>query len=219
MRNVGGISSGGEASECLDLLHPSVLAVGRDAIRAIPTMDWGGADILVAKDTGEPYLLELNTNAAVSNSTYPVYGEPKDVAGPAWERLLASAPIDGVKSTELTPPPHPLTFCPSCFPPTSGRAPLPWTSAPTPSPTILRPRAGARSSRRTALSLRHARASVTSGSTGSWTSASGRVRARCFVGTTSLSRYSRKPGSLFLAHSKSSRWKTSGPITSGLRLI
>ncbi|WP_258933337.1 hypothetical protein [Nesterenkonia pannonica] len=78
-------------------------------------MDWGGADILVAKDTGEPYLLELNTNAAVSNSTYPVYGEPKDVAGPAWERLLASAPIDGVKSTELTPLPHPLTFCPSCF--------------------------------------------------------------------------------------------------------
>ncbi|WP_120004694.1 ATP-grasp domain-containing protein [Nesterenkonia muleiensis] len=116
VRNVGGISSGGEASECLDLLDPAVLTVARDAIRAIPTMDWGGADILVEKATGKPYLLELNTNAAISNSTYPVYGTPKDVGGPAWKRLLERASADDAKQAELHPVASPTNMVQKVLP-------------------------------------------------------------------------------------------------------
>lgn len=115
VRNVGGISSGGDASECMDLLDPAVLAVGREAIRAIPTMDWGGADILLEKNTGKPYLLELNTNAAISNSTYPVYGTPKDIGRPAWERLLERASLDNAKQSELSLISNPVHFLDKAF--------------------------------------------------------------------------------------------------------
>ncbi|GAA4831576.1 ATP-grasp domain-containing protein [Garicola koreensis] len=94
VRNVGGISSGGEASECLDLLDRSVTTLACDAMAAIPTMEWGGADILLSAGSGTPYILELNTNAAISNSTYPVYGEPKDVGRVAWTRMLAESSVE-----------------------------------------------------------------------------------------------------------------------------
>lgn len=91
VRNVGGISGGGDASECLDLLEPDVVKLARDAIAAVPKMEWGGADILLSKKTGKPVLLELNTNAAISNSTFPVYGQPKDVGVVGWSRMFAQA--------------------------------------------------------------------------------------------------------------------------------
>lgn len=91
VRNVGGISGGGDASECLDLLEPDVLKLAQDAMAAVPTMEWGGADILLSRETGKPVLLELNTNAAISNSTFPVYGRAKDVGVVAWNHMFAQA--------------------------------------------------------------------------------------------------------------------------------
>lgn len=95
VRNVGGISSGGEASECLDLLDSQTKSLAQDAIHSIPTMDWGGVDILVSRSTGAALVLELNTNAAISNSTFPVYGAPRDIGGPAWDHMLRRARAKG----------------------------------------------------------------------------------------------------------------------------
>lgn len=103
VRNVGGISSGGEASECLDLLESAVLDLASNAMRAIPTMEWGGADILLSEETGLPYILEVNTNAAISNSTFPVYGRPKDVGEAAWSRMFRRAQIDDERREVAVP--------------------------------------------------------------------------------------------------------------------
>lgn len=94
VRDVGGVSSGGDTQECLEVLPPGVAETAINSIGAIPGMTWGGADILVSHETGKPYLLELNTNAAVTNSTYPVYGQPKDLGEIVWEELVAAAPAD-----------------------------------------------------------------------------------------------------------------------------
>lgn len=94
VRNVGGISGGGEAQECLDEVGEDVRSLAVASVAAIPSMNWGGADILLSRRTGRPYLLELNTNAAISNSTYPVYGQPKDVGEVAWKRMFAASYSD-----------------------------------------------------------------------------------------------------------------------------
>lgn len=100
VRDVGGISGGGEALECLDALPEEVKGVAVQSIAAIPGMSWGGADILVARDTGLPYLLELNTNAAISNSTYPVYGVAKDLGEHAWREMVTCSEETRMKSAE-----------------------------------------------------------------------------------------------------------------------
>lgn len=107
VRNVGGISSGGEASECLDLLDLSVKTLACNAMGSIPTMEWGGADILLSKDSGLPYVLELNTNAAISNSTFPVYGRPKDVGEAAWRHMLDRAMLDAERKVSVDTLPEP----------------------------------------------------------------------------------------------------------------
>jgi D-alanine-D-alanine ligase-like ATP-grasp enzyme len=110
VRNVGGISSGGDASECLDLLDPATKELASQAIAAVPTMDWGGADILVSNETGLGYVLELNTNAAISNSTFPVYGEPKDVGTSAWKRMLRRVPLDLEDARTASPTSDPVAL-------------------------------------------------------------------------------------------------------------
>lgn len=94
VRNVGGVSGGGDAQECLDDIDDTIRDLATESIAAIPGMAWGGADILLSRRTGKPYILELNTSAAISNSTYPVYGTPKDVGKVAWNELLKKAYID-----------------------------------------------------------------------------------------------------------------------------
>lgn len=110
VRDVGGISSGGEASECLELLGSDVKRMASDAVSAIPTMDWGGVDILLSKETGLPYILEMNTNAAISNSTFPVYGRPKDVGIAAWKRMFGRSTPELETPTVVEPLETPVSL-------------------------------------------------------------------------------------------------------------
>ena len=91
VRDVNGITSGGESEQCLESA-PQVLkdtAVG--AAAAIPGMHWAGVDILLEKNTGTPYVIEANTNAAFHGSSFPVYGQRRDVGAAIWQALLKHA--------------------------------------------------------------------------------------------------------------------------------
>lgn len=93
VRDVNGITSGGDSEECWDSASNELKATAVGAIAAIPGMEWGGVDILVEHATGKPYVIEVNTSAAISGSTYPVFGTPRDLPSVLWQLLYdRSAP-------------------------------------------------------------------------------------------------------------------------------
>src|SRR5699024_9028371 len=50
---------------------------------------WGGIDILVDSRTGIPYVMEINTDAAISGSIFPVYGQARPLGRTLWEQIRA----------------------------------------------------------------------------------------------------------------------------------
>lgn len=85
VRNVGGLSSGGEPAECSDQVSSVVKEVAIAAVKAVPGLTWGGCDVLVEESTGVPYIIEINSSADITGSMFPYYGRPKDVALAAWK--------------------------------------------------------------------------------------------------------------------------------------
>lgn len=81
VRDVNGITSGGDSLECFDTVGPELKDTAVRAVAAIPGMDWAGTDILVERGTGTPYVMEINTDAAINGSTFPVFGTPRDLGG------------------------------------------------------------------------------------------------------------------------------------------
>lgn len=81
VRNVGGLSSGGEPHECFEQVDDRVRSTSADAVRAVPGLTWGGVDLITSAKTGDPYIIEINSDADISGAMYPLVGEPKDIAG------------------------------------------------------------------------------------------------------------------------------------------
>ncbi|MFD5823765.1 ATP-grasp domain-containing protein [Nesterenkonia xinjiangensis] len=85
VRNVGGISGGGEPHEVSDTVDPRVPRLAVEAAKAIPGLHWGGVDVVIDQRTGAPCVLEANVSAGYGGATHPVQGRPQDVAGAIWE--------------------------------------------------------------------------------------------------------------------------------------
>lgn len=104
VRDVNGITSGGDSDECWDSVSDSIKHAAVGAVAAIPGMGWGGVDILVEESTGIPYVIEVNTNAAINGSTFPVYGTPRDLGRVIWNQLYSqssSEPTESPNSSKL----------------------------------------------------------------------------------------------------------------------
>ncbi|WP_442935371.1 ATP-grasp domain-containing protein [Nesterenkonia sp. PF2B19] len=84
VRNVGGLSGGGEPHEVSDTVASEVPALAVAAAGALPGFHWGGIDVVTDERTGEPCVLEANINAGYGGATHPVEGSPRDVAGAVW---------------------------------------------------------------------------------------------------------------------------------------
>lgn len=91
VRDVNGITSGGDSEECWETVSESVKQTAVGAVAAVPGMDWAGVDIVVAKESAIPYVIEVNTNAAINGSTFPVYGTPRNLGEILWGQLYARA--------------------------------------------------------------------------------------------------------------------------------
>lgn len=85
VRDIGGLSSGGEAYECTDVVKNHIKDVCCEAVRAIPGLTWGGCDILV-DDKGDCFVIEVNSTPGISGSMFPVFGNPKNVANIIWSQ-------------------------------------------------------------------------------------------------------------------------------------
>lgn len=97
VRNVGGLSGGGEPHERSCNVGPELKELAHRAVAAIPKLRWAGVDIVTERGTGTPYVIEINVRAGYGAATFPLQGEPVDVASVAWDmRLGLSSPEDQV---------------------------------------------------------------------------------------------------------------------------
>lgn len=110
VRDVNGITSGGDSRECLDDAPESVRKVTSASVAAIPGMDWGGADIILRRGTDEAFVMEVNTFASISGSAFPVYGKPRGTADEVWRRIRErSSEVDRQDVPPGLVEPHSLT--------------------------------------------------------------------------------------------------------------
>lgn len=89
VRNVGGLSGGGEPIDRFDQVSWEVMSLAHRAIQAIPSLSWGGVDVVIERDTGVPFVVEINTQAGYGAATFPVRGKARDVASVAWRERLS----------------------------------------------------------------------------------------------------------------------------------
>lgn len=99
VKDVNGITSGGDSLECLDSAPEDVRKVSSAAVSAIPGMDWGGTDIIFKEATGEAFVMEVNTFASIGGSVFPVYGKPRHTADEVWRRIRARSEAETVYSS------------------------------------------------------------------------------------------------------------------------
>lgn len=116
VRHTNGITSGGDSEECLAEAGPDLKSTAVRAIAAIPGMDWGGVDLLVEEGTGTTYVLEVNTDAAINGSAFPITGTPRDLGRALWKRLYAQSGAENIPTdTAALPAPveQPQQLAPS----------------------------------------------------------------------------------------------------------
>lgn len=95
VRNVAGLSAGADPHEAFESTDQKVKDVAAGAVAAIPGLDWGGVDVIIEKETGEPYVVEINTDAGFGQAMFPTYGMSRNVAEVAWDaryKAVAHAP-------------------------------------------------------------------------------------------------------------------------------
>lgn len=91
VRDIGGLSSGGEAYECLEDVSTELQETARRAVAAVPGLTWGGCDILVEQGTGRSFVVEVNSTPGITGSMFPTSGQSKDIAELMWERRVNEA--------------------------------------------------------------------------------------------------------------------------------
>jgi D-alanine-D-alanine ligase-like ATP-grasp enzyme/acylphosphatase len=101
------LSQGGDSVNVQHEMHPSIIKVAEDAVRAVPGLDYCGIDFLIEdhrKPIGETDIgiCELNAHAAIGTACYPMYGDPVNVPRQAIEAIVEKhgmplAPVDDTK--------------------------------------------------------------------------------------------------------------------------
>lgn len=78
VRDIGGLSSGGEPYECSEHISDSVKKTVAQAVAAIPGLSWAGCDVLIGPD-GVAQVIEVNSDAGIGGARYPFYGTPQPI--------------------------------------------------------------------------------------------------------------------------------------------
>ncbi|MEK6938693.1 MAG: ATP-grasp domain-containing protein [Nanoarchaeota archaeon] len=86
LRENSNISTGGDAIELTDKIHPSVREIAFKALKAIPGMTYAGIDLITSDITQDIKqngyaILELNNKPGIWPLHYPYIGKPQNVAG------------------------------------------------------------------------------------------------------------------------------------------
>lgn len=95
VRNVNGLTSGGEPHEYSDAVDVGIKDAACRAVAAVPGTEWAGVDLAVERGTGKPFIIEVNAAASYGGSAFPLEGPPRDVAGELWRlRKERGEPLD-----------------------------------------------------------------------------------------------------------------------------
>lgn len=112
IRNVGGLTGGGEPHECTETVDAAVRDIAFRAVAAVPGLGWAGVDVVTEKGTGRVFVLEINVNAGYGGVTFPVEGEARNVAATVWDvwrdRTAADRQVDA-RVPDLAAPPRRLS--------------------------------------------------------------------------------------------------------------
>jgi len=86
VRGSSNVKMGGVPEDCTDRVHPSVIAIARAALNAIPGLPYAGVDFMTrnisAPQSGDSYrVLELNSVPGIGMHMSPGRGRPRNVAG------------------------------------------------------------------------------------------------------------------------------------------
>ncbi|MGO1522406.1 MAG: CapA family protein [Nesterenkonia sp.] len=113
VRNVAGLSVGGDTNQVLEGSGPEIKRVATSAVAAVPSLGWGGVDVIVEKGTGNLYVIEINAKAAYGAALFPAYGRPRDVGAAVWKlRYAATAPNPESVPEVAQPNPAPTPLLP-----------------------------------------------------------------------------------------------------------
>jgi D-alanine-D-alanine ligase-like ATP-grasp enzyme/acylphosphatase len=87
------LSQGGDSVNVLDEMHPTIIELAEEAVKAVPGLDYCGIDFLIEdhrKPAGQTDIgiCELNAHAAIGTACYPMFGEPVNVPRQAIEQIL-----------------------------------------------------------------------------------------------------------------------------------
>lgn len=116
LSSVANVSVGGEGVQLVEHLDPRILRVAERVARAFPRVHHVGVDVVVPEYSRpqdcKPYVIEVNTNSAISAPVFPNYGKAVDLPGllldylfddPASGRCMPEAPgPDGTSGGPLT---------------------------------------------------------------------------------------------------------------------
>jgi len=85
LRKVSNVSQGGEAIDCTDIAHPSVIKIALKAIRTIPGLSFAGIDFMTKdiskKQTKDSYvIIEINDTPGFDIHDYPYKGKNRHAA-------------------------------------------------------------------------------------------------------------------------------------------
>lgn len=85
VRKVSNVSQGGEAIDCTDIAHPSVIKIALKAIRTIPGLSFAGIDFMTKdiskKQTKNSYvIIEINDTPGFDIHDYPYKGKNRHAA-------------------------------------------------------------------------------------------------------------------------------------------
>jgi D-alanine-D-alanine ligase-like ATP-grasp enzyme len=102
LKTVCNLSQGGDNVDVTDETHPTLKAVAVAALAAIPGIEHGGVDALLANheeplEAQELHIIEINACPGMSAHHFPVSGSPRNVARPTVRR---HAELQGVPLVE-----------------------------------------------------------------------------------------------------------------------
>lgn len=125
VRDIGGLSSGGEPYECSAHISDSVKKTVAQAVAAIPGLAWAGCDVLIGPD-GVAQVIEVNSDAGIGGARYPFYGMPQPIDELLFKARMKTASTtaaNSIKPLSALETPLPLAF--SATEDDNGQARLP----------------------------------------------------------------------------------------------
>lgn len=105
LSNTANISQGADSIDVFDQLHPTIVEACKQAVAAIPGMQYCGVDFLL-EDPSQPVdqqdaaIIELNAHAAIGNCEYPMFGKGRQVAQKLMDLTIDHYQLDAEEAAE-----------------------------------------------------------------------------------------------------------------------